>query len=86
MKAYYTTPNDKGRRTFLYLTVDIEDAKRTELFAGIKNYEGDKELHIALNGTFDRYIAKRLQVPLVVQICQTRKELEAKMELLGVYL
>ena len=84
MKAYYTETKVKNKKKFVYIKLDIEDAKK--IFEGLKDYTGDKEVHITTNNSFDVYIAKRLEVPLLVQICQTHQELNTRLALIGVYL
>ena len=85
MEAYYTqSKTQRQRRKFVYIKLNLEDAKK--IFAGIKNYEGGKEIHMTTDNVFDTYIEKRREVPLFVQICSTRKELDKRLELINVYL
>ncbi len=86
MKAYYTeyAKLAHNRRKFIYISLDLADAKR--LFATLKNYTGDKEIHITTDRNFDQYIELRKTVPVMVQVCSTLIELDKRLELIGVYL
>ena len=80
----YNTKTVTGKKRLLYIVIDLEDAKK--IYAGIKDYSGSKQIHLTTDRYFDEYVAKRLEVPLFVHICQTRRELESRLELLGVYI
>ncbi len=83
MKAYYmTTP--KGVRKFLYISLDLNDAKK--LFMTLKDYEGPKEVHLTTDHNFDEYMDKRTVEPVMVQICQNQYELNSRLAIVDVYL
>ena len=81
--AYYTAPNDKGHRTFLYVSIPVQIANK--LFKPLVR-SGGKEVHLTINSTFDQYVDKRKCVPQMSKIFNSLRELKTNAERVGILL
>ena len=97
MTTYYAKPENpeqKGRRKFLYVILDQDQADMIEKKV-IKEINGHRlqprkelhdhgiEYHLTTDGAFKLYCQKRLETPQIVYILDTQAQVDSILEPLG---
>ena len=97
MKTYYAkpdNPNHKGKKKFLYVKLNEEQAATLEsqvtretdghrIQARRELHEHGAEYHLTTDGAFELYCQKRLQTPRIVYILDTQAQVDKILEPLG---